>query len=114
MVLKYHDTAMHQYIVPSLLTADEFVAIRLHSKINYISEAPSLENHNIQTSLSHHNYLILHDIYSFNNSFHTSQFHASVNHVLALLITWKTINTHISHALHNACKYPAAIQKRRG
>ena len=37
----------------SILTADEFVAIRLHSKKNYISEAPSLENHNIQSSPSH-------------------------------------------------------------
>ena len=35
-------------------TTDEFVAIRLHSKSNYISEVPSLENHNIQSSLSHY------------------------------------------------------------
>ena len=42
-----------------LLTADKFVAIQLQSKKNYItdSEAPSLENHNIQSSLSHYNYL---------------------------------------------------------
>ena len=61
------------HLVSYLATADKFVAIRLHSN----TEAPSLENHNIQSSLSYHNYLILIKV-----MLYASQFHASVNHIV--------------------------------
>ena len=45
-----------------------------------MSEAPSLENHNIQSSLTLLNYLKSHALIMTINSFHDSQFYASVNH----------------------------------
>ena len=139
------------------------MAIRLHPKLNYISEAPSLENHNIQSFLSHYTttgilYCMMYTtvmhwlpdmtidgrgrkaLRNNNNSFHDSQFHASV----LLLIMWlftqvikifssckkepemipeacQTLQSHylakflccdvISLALRHVCTYPEVTQK---
>ena len=77
-----------------------------------VSEVPSLENHNIQSSLSHYTVIFNgHTLSMTINSFHDSQFHALVNHHTSTLgkQSMHVPRCDITCPLPCSCGYPKKV-----